>query len=65
MNDEKLMVPERSNLSRLGSLSALLCGVTVPLGIVLVVLDPVPHNLVALLACVGLTCAGAAFARGN
>lgn len=65
MNDEKVMVPERSSLSRLGSLSALLCGVTVPLGIVLVVLDPAPLNLVALLACVGLTCAGAAVARGN
>ena len=65
MNDEKVMGFERSSLSRLGSLSMLLCGVTVPLGIVLVVLDPMPLNLVALLACVGLTCAGAAVARGN
>lgn len=65
MNVEKTMGPEPTHLARLGALSTLLCGITVPLGILLVVLDPAPCNLVALLACVGLTCAGAAVARGN
>lgn len=65
MDGEKTTAPETSYLARLGSLSALLCGVTVPLGVVLVVMDPAPHNLVALLACVGITCAGAAVARSN
>lgn len=65
MDGEKITTPGTSYLARLGALSALLCGVTAPLGVVLVVVDPAPHNLIALLVCVGVACAGAAVARSN
>lgn len=65
MFDEKMLDADASYLSRLGALSALLCGVVALLGIMLVALQPAAENVVAVLACAGLAAAGIATARGN
>ena len=65
MFDAKMLDADASYLSRLGALSALLCGVVALLGIVLVALQPAAENVVAVLACAGLAAAGGATARGN
>lgn len=65
MLGEKILGADASYLSRLGALSALVCGVAALLGIVLVALQPAAENVVAVLACAGLAAAGVATARGN
>lgn len=65
MFDEKILGADASYLSRLGALSALLCGVVALLGIVLVALQPAAENVIAVFACAGLAAAGVATARGN
>ena len=65
MFDEKILGADASYLSRLGALSALLCGIVALLGIVLVALQPATENVIAVLACAGLAAAGVATARGN
>ncbi len=65
MFDEKMLGADASYLSRLGALSALVCGAVALLGIVLVALQPAAENVVAVLACAGLAVAGVATARGN
>lgn len=65
MMAEKIVGPEASYLRRLGALSGLLCGIAALLALLLVVQDPSAENLVALLACVGICCAGLALAHGN
>ena len=65
MLGEKILGADASYLSRLGALSALLCGIATLLGIVLVVLQPDAGSVVAVLACAGLAAVGAATARGN
>lgn len=62
---EKTVGPGASYQRRLGALSGLLCGIVALLGLVLVVRQPCAENLVALLACVGICCAGLALAHGN
>ena len=65
MLGEKLLGADASYASRLGAMSALVCGVVALLGIVLVALQPAAENVVAVLACAGLAAAGVATARGN
>ena len=62
---EKIVGPEASYLRRLGALSGLLCGIVALLGLALVARQPSAENLVALLACVGVSGAGFALACGN
>ena len=61
----QILGADASYLSRLGALSALVCGAAALLGIVLVALQPAAENVVAVLACAGLAAAGVATARGN
>lgn len=63
---ERVLGKDGSHQSRLGALSALLCGMCSPLAVVLLVLEPSVSNAVALVVSAAVAAAGAmCAARGS
>ncbi|MDM8271529.1 hypothetical protein [Thermophilibacter provencensis] len=63
MSDELILMGEPSYLRRLGTLCSVLCGVSVLLGVVLIMLDPGVESLVATLVALVMTVLGLALSR--